>query len=437
MSMRVAGLVVGAWVAIAVAGMTVARAQPAHLRPDEVLGGAGDPTMGDPPAKPSGSPPPAISHRSIEADPPVIELVTFGVGERIFEKYGHAALCLRYHQPDHLPVCFNYGVTDFSAGAAMVWNFLRSQQRFWVEPTAQAAMMGFYEWEDRDIWVQTLPITGERARAIEAKLWRDIQEENRYYHYDHFRDNCTTRLRDMIDDATGGALRAAEHAHHALTFRQLGRRGLAEMPLLLVATDLVIGRETDEHPTMWQAMFLPDALRQEVADRLGAAPRLVYQRRGPAFPVDGPSGRLGVFGVAMAFALPLLFAQWRRRFERLALGWLTLGLSVAGLVVWGVAIASTIDAVRYNEVLLVVMPFDGVLLLLSAAGRRRYALVRMGLLAGVSLLGAVGVLHQPLWVLIVAVFVPLAIVGLDLPHGVVAGRGRAGAAVRMPPAAAA
>jgi hypothetical protein len=374
----------------------VAHAQPAHLRADEVPGGA------------------------IEPEPPTIELVTFGVGARIFEIYGHAAICLRYHQPEHPAVCFNYGVTNFDAGAAMVWGFLRRDHKFWVEPTSFESMVSFYRWEDRDIWVQTLPIAGAQARAVEARLWSDIQEANRYYNYDHLLDNCTTRLRDMIDQATGGALRAGSDARHPLTFRELGRRGIARMPVLLALSDLVAGRELDEHPTMWQAMFLPEIFRQEVAARLGAEPHLVYQRRGPAFPVDGSSGRLGVLALALAFTLPLVVAQWRRRWQTAALGWLSVGLTVVGAAVWALVFVSTISAVRYNEAMFVVMPIDIVLPFLGAARLRRYARFRVGLLALCSLLAAVGVFHQPLWILIAAVFLPMATIAFDVPHGLLA-----------------
>jgi hypothetical protein len=390
MKARLVALALAGWLA---AGAGVARAQPAHLSPDDVPGGA------------------------IEPDPPAIDLVTFGVGARIFEKFGHAAICLRYHQPEHPTVCFNYGVTDFSAGSVMIWNFLRTQQQFWVEPTSFDSLYGFYAWEDRDIWLQTLPIAGAQARAIEAKLWSDLQEANRYYYYDHFFDNCTTRLRDMIDQATSGALRAGTEARYPLTFRELGRRGLAGLPPLLVATDLVIGRQADDHPTVWQAMFHPDIFRQQIEARLGVPPRLLYKRRGPAFPTEGSSGRLGLLAVGLAFAVPLLIAQWRRRFQTTALAWVTLELALLGALVWGLAIISSIAGVRYNEAVFVVMPLDVVLPFLGEARRRRYALARVGLLVLTSLLTAVGVFHQPLWLLIVIVFVPMATIALDLPLG--------------------
>ena len=83
---------------------------------------------------------------------------------------------------------------------------------------------------------------------------------------------------------------------------------------------------------------------------------------------------------------------------------------------------SSIVGVRYNEAVFVVMPLDVVLPFLSARRRRRYALGRIAVLAMVSLLAAVGVLHQPLWTLILVVLVPMLTIALDLPHGLLAQR---------------
>jgi hypothetical protein len=374
-----------------------ARAQPAHLAPGEVSSGV------------------------IEAEPPVIELLTFGIGARIFEKFGHAAICLRYHQPEHPEVCFNYGVTNFntagSGGTVMAWNFLRHHQKFWVEPTTLAAMLAFYQGEDRDIWRQTLPISGEAARAVEAQLWSDIREDHRYYDYDHFFDNCATRLRDMIDRGTGGALSAGSSVPYARTFRELGRRGLAGMPLLLVTSDLITGRELDQHPTVWQAMFHPDILRTEVALRLRAPPELIYRRHGPPFPTRGKTGRLHFMALAVALAVLLFIAQAVRRYRATALWAVGVALALLGAVVWAVAIVSPITALRYNEAVFVVMPVDLALPLLSPVWRRRYARIRLAMLAAVSVLGLLGVFLQTLWVVILAVALPMATVAFDLPHG--------------------
>lgn len=352
-----------------------------------------------------------------EDEPPDVELITLGVGDRIFEKFGHAAICLRYHDTALIPVCFNYGVTDFDAGAALVYRFLRNDQKFWVEAEAMGSLVGFYTWEDRDIWVQTLPLTAAAKRAIEAKLWSDTEEANKYYLYDHFFDNCTTRLRDMIDRASGGVLRAGGDEPFPLTFRQLGARGLASAEPLVGIADFVLGRALDATPTLYQAMFSPDVLRAEVTLRFHAEPHLLYKRVGPDFPHEGGTGRWKFILVAVAFALPLLLAQWRRRFERLALVAATGYLALWGAIIYALVIGSSLAAIRWNEVALVLMPFDLALPFLSIPHRQRYAQLRVVLLVAVSALTAVGVFHQPLWVPILTAIMPLAIIAFDLPRG--------------------
>ncbi len=375
--------------AILVACAGAAAAQPARLAPGDL---------------------PAASQ-----EPPQVILLTFGVGPRIFEKFGHAAICLRQPHSEREPVCFNYGVTSFNETGAMAWNFLRGQQRFWVEPEAFDSMVRFYRAEDRDVFAQELPLAPEQARAIEASLLHDVEEANKYYVYDHFRDNCTTRLRDMIDRATGGKLSTGGDAPYVLTYRQIGYSGLSELPYLKAIADYVIGRELDATPTLWQAMFHPDVLRAQVEQRFGVAPQQLYKRRGPPFPKDGPSDRGWALAIALGFALPLLVAQWRRRFERVALAWSTLYLALGGIAIWGLVAISSIGGVRWNEVVLVLMPFDAALPFLPLALRRRYARLRVAELLLVSALASIGVLHQPLWIPILSAIIPLAIVGFDLP----------------------
>jgi len=345
--------------------------------------------------------------------PPQVILLTFGAGARIFEKFGHAAVCLAYSETGREPVCFNYGVTNFNEGAPMIWSFLRSKQTFWVDPESWSDMIGFYEDEDRDIYEQVLPLTPEQARAFENGILTSLEEAHRYYHYDHFFDNCTTRLRDMIDNVTGGKLRASSAVAYPLTFREIGRRGLAGLPPLLAIADFVLGRQLDDTPTLWQAMFHPDVLRERVTNTLGVQPRLIHKRQGSRFPISGSLWQLQMLAIALVFTIPLLVATWRRRFQRVALAWSTLFLALWGLIIWGLVIVSSIPGVRWNENILVLMPLDIVLPFLSAERRRRYARVRVAGLFFVSASCAVGVLHQPLWIPILSALLPLSVIAFD------------------------
>lgn len=424
-------------VAIVLATMGVAHAQPQHQDINDQLRGTGE--------------------------PPEVILLTFGEGVQIFEKYGHGALCLHYPtapvydlKPQFaaafapiadkagLPVgalpsitCFNYGVTNFREGAIMVWNFLRGKQRFWVDTESMLDMVAFYSGktplghqlqEDRDVWLQRLPLTEAQARSVEAKLFFDIKEENKFYIYDHFFDNCTTRLRDMINDATDHKFREGTDKTYGPTFREMGYRGVAEYWPLVGYGDFYAGRQLDDHPDIWAAMFHPDVIRAHVETQLGVKPVLIYARTGPPFPQTGSTGHLQLFLIALAFALPLIAARffgWGRRATTAAVAFAVLYIFVWGLIVWTAAAVSSIPGLRWNENVFVFVPFDIALPFLGERRRRGYARVRLVMLLLVSLLDVIGVFHQPLWIPILTAFIPLAVIAFDWPWRGSAGGGDA------------
>jgi hypothetical protein len=366
----------------------------------------------------------------IEPVAPTVDLYTFGNGELVFEKFGHAALCLTYHARGRRPMCFNYGVTNFRELGKLVWGFLRTEQKFWVEPEPLDRMKWFYaRFEDRAIYQQRLydfdqakagvpfPLDEAQARELERRLLHDIKEENRYYYYDHFFDNCTTRLRNMLNDVTGGQLKAdgATEKLYPITFREIGLNGLSTWDRYLGFTDFFGGRTLDRKPTMWEAQFLPDVLRLEVAAKLGVEPVTINERKGPPIPDRGSKGRFLTTVLALVFALPLLVARWRGRFEKPALIWASVPLILWGLVTWGLSIVSSIPMFRWNEAVFLFVPFDVALPFLGERRRRIYARVRLAMVLVVSLLTAVGLFEQPLWVPILTAFLPFAILSFDLP----------------------
>ncbi len=348
------------------------------------------------------------------ATTPVIELYTFGRGALIFEKFGHTALCINYNEQERETVCFNYGVTDFEmAPGDLTWNFIRGHQAFWVEPIPLSGMLRFYRAEDREIEVQALPLPDAEARKIEAMLLDDIKPENRYYYYDHFADNCTTRLRDMIDEATGGKLRAGADVPFPSTFRQMGASGLAEFPVLIAFGDFAVGRALDKPITRWQAMFHPFVLRDEVRDKFGVEAKLIYKRRAPPIPSSGPTGRGWALFIGFVFAVPLIISKLVGRGERAAVIFAAVPLTLIGLIIWTAAIVSTIPGLRWNEAVFLYLPFDAAYFFLGEHRRRRYARVRMYMLVGGSLFTAVGVFLQPLFVPILIGFVLHGLIALD------------------------
>jgi Domain of unknown function (DUF4105) len=289
---------------------------------------------------------------------------------------------------------------------------------FFVEAIPLRGMLGFYQHEDRTIWRQTLPLSPEQARAVEAKLLDDLDPKNGSYIYDHFVDNCTTRLRDIIDDNAGSKLKAgAAGRTHRATLRQMGISGMAEFPPLIAFGDFAVGRYLDHRPSVWGAMFHPFVLRDEVEAAYQAAPVLLYERKGRPIPDDGPTGRPWSLLIGFLFILPLAVSKLVGRFERAAIVVVTVPLTLIGLIIWTAAIISSIPSLRWNEALLLYLPTDVVLPFLGETRRRGYARARLGMVVVVSLLRGVGLFRQPLWIPIVLAFAIFSLIGLEWRRG--------------------
>jgi hypothetical protein len=146
----------------------------------------------------------------------------------------------------------------------------------------------------------------------------NYRPENRFYRYDYYRDNCSTRIRDVLDRALGGRIRAEAGSDTTrTTYRWHTRRLLGGVFWAYTGIQLVLGRRADEPITAWQEMFIPMRLRDHLSRatvvRDGVDVPLVRETRllvpSTRDPVpEAPRGRLSLFlviGVAWAGAILL------------------------------------------------------------------------------------------------------------------------------------
>lgn len=347
---------------------------------------------------------------------PVAVLYTMGSGDEILTRYGHAALCVR---PDGAGdktaltgICYDYGHTDYSDMGVVVWEFLRKKGRYWAESSQEARMLNRYRRQDQTIWRQDLPLTPAQITAMIADLIAATKgEKTRYFHH-AYHDNCSTRIRDHIDRATGGALSRdaagadAREPDDGPTFRDYTERGLADLPPLQAITAISLGRAADQPTSPWSRMFVPADLREAVAARLSAPPQQISRRAGPDPAESWWVGR-AILAAAAATAAALTLLAARRR-PGLALTTAGLLAGAPALIAWGGAALSNLPELRWNEVLLCLWPTD---LLLGWMGRhaRRYLQLRLGSLALIALLSAVGLLIQPLGPALLLAALPLGV----------------------------
>ena len=344
---------------------------------------------------------------------PQVDVYTMGPGAALFERFGHAAICTVCESEPRKTRCYNYGTTDFDTPPhELGWRFVRGGAVFWVSVWDRGRMLRSYTRSGRKIWRQRLPLSPDQAREVAAKLQVDALEENRHYAYHHFYDNCTTRVRDIVDRATGNALSRGSQSRLPVSYRELARERLRDQTGLLLASDFLVGRGADRHPTRYEAMFLPSVMREAIAERLGVPPEPVNAPPDLGLPA-GRSGRGWMLAVAALLGAPLAGARrwprWRRAARRIAGG----ALGFLGLVVWAVALVSTVPELRTNEALLLFVPADLCLIWSGLRWRQVYVRVRLVMVAALSALVAIGVLLQPLLHLVPVAALPLLLILLE------------------------
>jgi hypothetical protein len=254
--------------------------------------------------------------RSVEANPQVF-LITVGEGAHYFEKFGHNALW--FYEPSRgIDVAFNWGVFDFASPG-----FLRKQvvgnTLYWVEGVPGPYMIDAYRSYDRTITLQKLNLTPEQARkAYEYALW-NARDENKYYRYDYFRDNCSTRVRDLIDLAVGGGFKAQTSSVRVpKTYRSESLRLVDDLKFTQFGIDVGLAEPADRQITLWENMFVPSVV--QLAARNATIPgagdtrvplvtqeRVLYRSRSHAERADNASLSLPYLIVGLLIGAELFF----------------------------------------------------------------------------------------------------------------------------------
>ena len=248
---------------------------------------------------------------------PSISVITFGRGDRVHQYFGHNALVVEGGGFEE-PMVFNYGM--FAFGPNMIPQFLKGRLRFWLGVSPLQRTVARYKAANRDVRVLDLQLTAAERAGILQKLLHDAKPENRYYLYDHYRDNCSTRVRDILDDALAGQLRRHWSKRAPFNLRQETRRYTAQDLLTQWSMMFGLNGSVDRPQTLWEDVFLPLELEALLeAETVGGAPLVTRKRtlfaaqRAPLAtqPNDARAVTLA-WGLGLAL-LPLLLGEAARR----------------------------------------------------------------------------------------------------------------------------
>lgn len=321
--------------------------------------------------------------------PARVSVLTMSPGDQAFARFGHNAILLEWPALGVTRV-YNFGTFAFH-GMDGVRDFMAGRFRYWLSVSTLERTLMFYGRQNRSITAQELDLDANERAEIADALEQNSLPENRFYDYDYYKDNCSTRVRDVVDRLVNGELSRGIQGPGRLSFRGHTDRLTADAGWLYPALDLALGPLTDRPTTRWEELFIPAELHDALAhvkrhDNGQERPLVLLEREllsADREPVRAaPPSRVplyAAFGLAAGGALYVLGRAARTmRSARLLFGALTalvgliLGLLGTVFVVFW-AFTKHWSAYR-NENILVCPPFALALLVAGigfALGRER------------------------------------------------------------------
>jgi hypothetical protein len=214
-----------------------------------VLGAQSDPLSAQPGATVLAGPAEAGSNLTVY-------LLTFGWGDAMWERFGHNAIWIK-DRSRGTDVTYNWGMFDFNQPHFLA-RFLTGDTRYWMEPIDLVAMVRYYKQYNRSILAQELNLSPAQRLKLQQFVEWNALPQNKFYRYDYYRDNCSTRLRDALDHALSGQLQLATVSRMTTgTYRWHTQRLMkGDIPLYTGVT-LALGHPADKPLSVWEEMFLP------------------------------------------------------------------------------------------------------------------------------------------------------------------------------------
>jgi Domain of unknown function (DUF4105) len=192
-----------------------------------------------------------------------VSLLTCNPGNEVYSTFGHSAFYIKdtVHKIDRV---YNYGT--FSYDDDFLYKFLKGDLDYFLSVSNLEEFMWEYEMENRGVTKQVLNLSWAQKQKLYELLQENYLPQNRVYHYDFLFDNCSTRLRDILEKATHDGIHydfsfiTISNKTNNQSYRNMIDDYAAHLKWLTFGMDLMIGVPSDHKAKPREHLFLPDNL---------------------------------------------------------------------------------------------------------------------------------------------------------------------------------
>ncbi|MCR9012148.1 Lnb N-terminal periplasmic domain-containing protein [Gabonibacter chumensis] len=189
-----------------------------------------------------------------------ISILTCAPGNELYSLFGHTGI--RVTDPtNRIDVVFNYGTFDFDTQGFYL-KFARGLLPYQLSISNYYGPYGFlsaYDKQKRSIYSQTLNLDSIQKQELMNLLLENYEPQNRSYLYNFLYDNCSTRVRDIIEKSLDNEI-TWKTREQDKSFWNLLDEYLQRSPWTQWGIHTILGSPANADATNREQMFLPDYL---------------------------------------------------------------------------------------------------------------------------------------------------------------------------------
>lgn len=190
-----------------------------------------------------------------------ISILTIGPGESLSDAFGHSAIRVKSKSP-YYDYVFNYGLYDFN-DPNFYPNFLKGYLNYSLGVSDFKNFKSSYISNNRSIKEQELELPESIKKEIADRLIYNAKPENKNYLYDYFSNNCSTIIKDIIDES----LSNYDYKNNYIvqgkemnTYRNLIYENINKNSWGSLGIDICLGSFIDQEIDAEKNTFLPEYL---------------------------------------------------------------------------------------------------------------------------------------------------------------------------------
>ncbi len=197
-----------------------------------------------------------ISFRNI--DNTQFSVLTCDPGNQIYSLFGHSGLRIR-NTSENIDQVVNWGLFEFNDDQFQFgYDFAKGRLSYYMGIQRTAGFLYEYKSSNRKVSEQILNLSHENKNKLIELININNLPENRKYKYEFFYDNCSSKIRDLLNAVFGSDLIWDQNNDaNQFTFREIINENLQYKPWLGLGINLVLGSPIDVRVDNNNLMFLP------------------------------------------------------------------------------------------------------------------------------------------------------------------------------------